>query len=245
MRDKLQALLAQLRHGMAEVLDTEIERAEREATPGCELLHRMLGADAAARRQRSLAYRLDHADLPWDWTLDTFPFERQPGIDKAQIKGLADLDFLRRADNLLLIGPSTSIEPSRQPISSLTMTSAKNASLDRTQGLSQTVTRRGFRLVRPKEVSQFGPREAMAGMHGKVDCHGAGFAGRKLALAPIRSDIDSPPKILTHIRGLVMGPPPVRRSTTRRQHPPRRPPRRRPPRRNGTRHSRSPSTLCG
>jgi len=35
----------------------------------------------------------------------SFPFERQPGINKAQINTLADLDFVRRADNLLLIGP--------------------------------------------------------------------------------------------------------------------------------------------
>jgi DNA replication protein DnaC len=47
---------------------------------------------------------LDQAHLPWRWTLDTFPFERRPGIDKAQIRSLADLDFLRRADNVLLIG---------------------------------------------------------------------------------------------------------------------------------------------
>jgi DNA replication protein DnaC len=105
MRDKLQDLLAQLRfHGMAAALDAEIERAEREATPASELLYRLLCEEAASRRQRSLAYRLDQANLPWPWTLDTFPFERQPGVNKAQIKGLADLEFLRRADNILLIG---------------------------------------------------------------------------------------------------------------------------------------------
>ena len=106
MRDKLQDLLAQLRfHGMAAALDTEIERAEREATPASELLYRLLCEEAASRRQRSLAYRLDQAKLPWPWTLDTFPFERQPGVNKGQIKSLADLEFLRRADNVLLIGP--------------------------------------------------------------------------------------------------------------------------------------------
>ena len=106
MRDQLQTLLAQLRfHGMAAALDDEIERAEREATPAAELLHRLLNAEAASRRQRSLAYRLDQAHLPWHWTLDTFPFERQPGINKGQIKTLAGLDFIRRADNVLLIGP--------------------------------------------------------------------------------------------------------------------------------------------
>ena len=105
MRDKLQDLLAQLRfHGMAAALDGEIERAEREATPASELLYRLLCEEAASRRQRSLAYRLDQAKLPWPWTLDTFPFDRQPGVNKAQIKSLADLEFLRRADNVLLIG---------------------------------------------------------------------------------------------------------------------------------------------
>ena len=106
MRDKLQDLLAQLRfHGMAAALDAEIERAEREATPASELLYRLLCEEAASRRQRSLAYRLDQAKLPWPWTLDTFPFERQPGVNKGQIKSLAGLEFLRRADNVLLIGP--------------------------------------------------------------------------------------------------------------------------------------------
>jgi DNA replication protein DnaC len=106
MRDKLQDLLARLRfHGMAAALDAEIARAEREATPAPELLYRLLCEEAASRRQRSLAYRLDQAKLPWSWTLDTFPFERQPGVNKGQIKSLAELEFLRRADNVLLIGP--------------------------------------------------------------------------------------------------------------------------------------------
>jgi DNA replication protein DnaC len=106
MRDQLKSLLTQLRfHGMAAALDAEIDRAEREAIPGCDLLYRLLREEAASRRQRSLTYRLDQAHLPWQWTLDTFPFERQPGINKAQINSLADLEFLRRADNILLIGP--------------------------------------------------------------------------------------------------------------------------------------------
>jgi DNA replication protein DnaC len=105
MREELQALLAQLRfNGMAAALDAEIERAEREAVPATELLYRLLREEAAARRERSLAYRLAEARMPWPWTLASFPFARQPGIDKAQINTLAGLDFLRRADNVLLIG---------------------------------------------------------------------------------------------------------------------------------------------
>jgi len=41
MHDKLRSLIAQLRlHGVAEALDAEIERAEREAIAAPELLYR-------------------------------------------------------------------------------------------------------------------------------------------------------------------------------------------------------------
>jgi DNA replication protein DnaC len=106
MRDPLRALLAELRfNGMAGALDGELDRAEREATPAPELLHRLLCAEAAARRERSLAYRLAEAKLPWPWTLQTFPFERQPAVSKSQIMTLAGLDFLNRGENILLVGP--------------------------------------------------------------------------------------------------------------------------------------------
>ena len=45
MRDKLRALIDQLRlHGMAEVLDAELARAEREAIPAAEVLVRACSA---------------------------------------------------------------------------------------------------------------------------------------------------------------------------------------------------------
>jgi DNA replication protein DnaC len=105
MRDRIQTLLADLHfHGMAGALDTELAKAERDGTPATEVIYRLLGHEASFRRERSLAYRLREAHLPWRWTLDTFPFEQQPGVSKAQIKSLAGLDFVRRAENVLLIG---------------------------------------------------------------------------------------------------------------------------------------------
>jgi DNA replication protein DnaC len=106
MLDELRSLITQLRfHGMEAALDAEIERAERDHVVPVELLYRMLAEEAASKRQRSLAYRLQQANMPWDWTLESFPFARQPGVNKRQIQTLAGLDFLRRADNLLLVGP--------------------------------------------------------------------------------------------------------------------------------------------
>jgi DNA replication protein DnaC len=37
--------------------------------------------------------------------LQSFPFAHQPSVNKAQVLSLAGLDFLRRGENLLLIGP--------------------------------------------------------------------------------------------------------------------------------------------
>ena len=106
MRDQLKQLLAELHfRGMARILDTELDRAEREGCPSTEVLDRLLREEAAARREKALSNRITRAKMPWHWTLETFPFERQPGIDRAQIRALAGLDFLQRTDNLLLIGP--------------------------------------------------------------------------------------------------------------------------------------------
>ena len=104
-REALHALLHELNSkGMARVLDAELERAERMAAPAAEVVQRLLAEQASFQRERSLANRVTRARLPWQWTIDTFPFAQQTGVNKAQILGLAGLDFLRRAENLVLIG---------------------------------------------------------------------------------------------------------------------------------------------
>ena len=104
-REALHALLHELNFkGMARVLDAELERAERLGTPAAEVVQRLLAEQASHQRERSLVNRVARARLPWQWTIDTFPFAQQSGVNKAQIMALADLDFLRRAENLVLIG---------------------------------------------------------------------------------------------------------------------------------------------
>ncbi|MGO9486784.1 MAG: IS21-like element helper ATPase IstB [Rhodomicrobium sp.] len=106
MRERIREQLAQLRlRGIDAALDAELDRAEREGSPPSEVLWRLLAAEEAHRREKRLAYRLSQAKLPWRWTLDSFPFDRQPAVDRGQIRALAGLDFLRRNENILLIGP--------------------------------------------------------------------------------------------------------------------------------------------
>ena len=106
MHETLLTQLASLRlPGIAAVLDEELARAEREGTPVAEVIERLFAAQIAHCREKRLAYRLAQAKLPWPWTLASFPFARQPGVDRAQIRALAGLDFLRRQENILIIGP--------------------------------------------------------------------------------------------------------------------------------------------
>ena len=104
-RERLHALLHELNFkGMQRVLDAELERAERDTVPAAQVLQRLLSEQASFQRERALANRVARAHLPWQWTIDTFPFKQQPGVNKAQILALAGLDFVRRAENLVLIG---------------------------------------------------------------------------------------------------------------------------------------------
>jgi DNA replication protein DnaC len=106
MREKLREILQQLHlQGMVEALDKELERAEKEASPVVDVLYRLALEEQRVRQEKSLANRLKQAKMPWDWTLASFPFTEQPGVSQSQIKTLAGLDFVRRAENLVFIGP--------------------------------------------------------------------------------------------------------------------------------------------
>lgn len=106
MREQLQQLLAKLRfHGMAQVLDRVLDQAETAGLPVAEVLLQLLQEEWRYRQERALAYRLSQAKLPWDWSLDTFPFDQQPAVNASQIKSLAGLDFIGRAQNIVFIGP--------------------------------------------------------------------------------------------------------------------------------------------
>jgi len=49
--------------------------------------------------------RLRNAKMPWEWTLNSFPFlKNKPGVNKNQIMTLAGLDFLQRGENIILHG---------------------------------------------------------------------------------------------------------------------------------------------
>lgn len=105
MNDDLDQLLVSLKmHRVREVLPRELERAAKEAPAYDAFLARVLREEYLHRRQRSLEYRLEQARIPEAWSIDTFPFDRQPGVHAAVIRQLAGLDFVANAQNLVFIG---------------------------------------------------------------------------------------------------------------------------------------------
>lgn len=105
MKEEIKALLDSLRlHGMSACLDDVLIDAEQQGTAIVDVLLELLQAEYRDKQERSLENRIKHAKLPWNWTLDTFPFKKQPGVNKTQIMGLGKLAFMERHENIIFIG---------------------------------------------------------------------------------------------------------------------------------------------
>lgn len=105
MQNKIPDLLKSLRlDGMSRALERELDLAETEDLPASTVIERLLLEEFHYRQERNLIYRIAQASMPWPWTLQSFPFDKQPGVSKSQIMSLASLGFLERAKNIVLIG---------------------------------------------------------------------------------------------------------------------------------------------
>ena len=89
---------------MTLALDHQIAQAEKKGMPVQEVIYNLLLEEMRFRQERSVQYRLQSAKLPWEWTINSFPFERQTSLNKSQIMTLAGLDFLKRGDNVIFHG---------------------------------------------------------------------------------------------------------------------------------------------
>jgi DNA replication protein DnaC len=105
MNEDLQQLLINLKlKAIATHLDEYLAAAERDGTPVLTLITQLLRAQWQARQQAALAARLKRAQLPETWTLETFPFKIQTGVKERQIRTLAQLAFIPKAENIVFIG---------------------------------------------------------------------------------------------------------------------------------------------
>jgi DNA replication protein DnaC len=107
MTDEIAQLLKSLHLGrIAEILDAELADADQNELSYQELIARLLRAQWHHRQETALAWRIKRAALPEQWTLESFPFKRQPGVSQRQIRAFTDLDFIAKAENIVFIGPT-------------------------------------------------------------------------------------------------------------------------------------------
>lgn len=91
---------------IAEILDDELAKADKDDSSYQEMLARLLRAQWHSQQENALAWRIDRAKLPEKWSLESFPFKLQPGVSQRQIRAFADLDFVPKAENIVFIGPT-------------------------------------------------------------------------------------------------------------------------------------------
>jgi DNA replication protein DnaC len=107
MNDDLEQLLKSLRlKRVAAILDDELRKADEAGLPVEKLLARLLRAEWEHRQESALTWRIKSAGMPEQWTLESFPFKKQPGVSQRQVRTLAELDFVQKAENIVLVGPT-------------------------------------------------------------------------------------------------------------------------------------------
>lgn len=105
MKDDIEQLLRSLHlTKIAAIIGDELAHAKQQQLSYDAFLARLLRAQYQHRQETALAWRITQARLPETWTLESFPFKRQPGVNPKQIRALAELEFVAKAENIVLLG---------------------------------------------------------------------------------------------------------------------------------------------
>lgn len=80
------------------------DRSLRELTH-LAFLDKLLDEEVTAKEERRVKTSLKIAGLPYEKTIEEYDFTFNPNLDKRQIMGLFDLDFLTRHENVIFLGP--------------------------------------------------------------------------------------------------------------------------------------------
>ncbi len=105
MTDEIEQLLKNLHlRRILEIFDDETANADKNELSYGEFAVRLWRAQWHASQDSALRYRIKRASLPEEWSLESFPWKRQPGVSQKQIRGFAELEFITKGENLVFIG---------------------------------------------------------------------------------------------------------------------------------------------
>ena len=107
INEELEQLLKNLKlRRILDNYDEQLRTAEKEDASYTEFVTRLMRAQWHARQEHALEWRIRNAKLPERWSLDMFPFARQPGVNRKQIRTFAELEFIANKENIVFVGPT-------------------------------------------------------------------------------------------------------------------------------------------
>ena len=107
MTEDLEQLMKNLKlKRMLSVYDEQLRAAEQGQVSYSEFVAGLLRAQWHDRQESALEWRIQRANLPERWSIETFPWARQPGVNRKQMRAFAELDFVAKNENIVLVGPT-------------------------------------------------------------------------------------------------------------------------------------------
>jgi len=104
--DRLRDNLNRLKLGqVAEVLDSVTQQAEKEKMSYLAFLDHLLEEEVGAKEKRRIETAMKTAGLPTARTIEEYDFSFHPALDKKQVMALFDLDFIKKHENVIFLGP--------------------------------------------------------------------------------------------------------------------------------------------
>ena len=108
MDDETTKMLRYLRlSGLLAHWDEYLALAQKQGFSQVRLLKYILEQECKTRTDNARRLRLQHARIPDPYVLETFPFDRQPKLERKKILSLYDaFDYVAKNQNIIWMGPT-------------------------------------------------------------------------------------------------------------------------------------------
>jgi len=87
--------------------DRYLSLAQEKNFSHVRLLEYIIEQEYATKKENSRRLRLQRAKVPEQWVMETFPFKRQPKLNKKKVLAIYDsFDYMTKRQNMIWIGPT-------------------------------------------------------------------------------------------------------------------------------------------
>jgi len=90
---------------IAAIFEAEAEKAAKTGLSYTDYLKKLIEEEVANKTDRSINAKIAKAKFPQLKTLEMFEFSFQPSVDEKYIRELAHLGFIKKAENVVFLGP--------------------------------------------------------------------------------------------------------------------------------------------